>query len=90
MSVSQKYQLAQMEGLMGGTILQRCTTGDDDYQDFVGFVVKCRDGKQRVCWIQCDTEGNGPGFLAVERVIVTRAPVIARLSHQEDRRNGSE
>jgi len=33
--------------------------------DFVGLVFTCK-GKRKIAWVQCDPEGNGHGFLAIE------------------------
>lgn len=34
---------------------------------YVGLVFRCTDGAERVAWVLRDPEGNGPGWLEVDR-----------------------
>ena len=54
------YMLKHLEQLVGQTI-----TGllqDKDEPEIVGFQTKSFD-----VWVLCDPEGNGPGFLEIEK-----------------------
>ena len=58
------FYLKQLQPLVGGTIAAlACTGASDDPMDeeLYGFVVKCRDGKERTLILLSDDEGNGPG-----------------------------
>jgi hypothetical protein len=58
------FYLKQLQPLVGGTIAALARTGasDDPLDDeLYGFVIKCRDGKERTLILLCDDEGNGPG-----------------------------
>lgn len=66
-----EYALAEIvKSLIGGTITESISTPDDDENGFeddeygYGFRVK-NDNKTFLCWVDCDPEGNGPGFLNV-------------------------
>jgi hypothetical protein len=64
MSAPTDFYLKQLQPLVGGTIAALARTGasDDPMDDeLYGFVVKCRDGKERTLILLCDDEGNGPG-----------------------------
>ena len=64
MSSSIDFYLKQLAPLVGGTItaLARTGTSDDPFdEELYGFVVKCRDGRQRTLVLLSDDEGNGPG-----------------------------
>ncbi|MBX3713043.1 MAG: hypothetical protein KF800_13870 [Lysobacter sp.] len=64
MTTSTDFYLTQLQPLVGGTIAALARTGDSDDpldEELYGFVVKCRDGKQRTLLLLCDDEGNGPG-----------------------------
>jgi hypothetical protein len=64
MTTSTDFYLTQLQPLVGGTIAALARTGASDDpldEELYGFVVKCRDGKQRTLLLLCDDEGNGPG-----------------------------
>ena len=64
MSSSIDFYLKQLAPLVGGTItaLARSGASDDPLdEELYGFVVKCRDGKERTLILLSDDEGNGPG-----------------------------
>lgn len=64
MSSSIDFYLKQLQPIIGGTIttLARSGPSDDQHDDeLYGFVVKCRDGKERTLILLSDDEGNGPG-----------------------------
>jgi hypothetical protein len=64
MTTSTDFYLTQLQPLVGGTIATLARTGASDDpldEELYGFVVKCRDGKQRTLLLLCDDEGNGPG-----------------------------
>jgi len=61
------YAADQLKQLVGFQIVDTVVTPDGDSY---GFVVQ-RDphGKpieRKVCWVDCDPEGNGPGWLQIE------------------------
>jgi len=60
-----------MLNLVGFQITEILLSGDEDDVSW-GFVAE-RDphGKpteKRRCWVDCDPEGNGPGFIQIERI----------------------
>ena len=64
MSSSIDFYLKQLAPLVDGTItaLARSGASDDPLdEELYGFVVKCRDGKERTLILLSDDEGNGPG-----------------------------
>ena len=64
MSSSIDFYLKQLQPLVGGTItaLARTSASDDPLdEELYGFVVRCRDGKERTLILLRDDEGNGPG-----------------------------
>ena len=64
MSSSIDLYLKQLAQPLGGTItaLARSGASDDPLdEELYGFVVKCRDGKERTLILLSDDEGNGPG-----------------------------
>jgi hypothetical protein len=64
MSSSTDAYLQQLQPLIGGTITALARTGASDDpldEELYGFVVQCRDGKQRTLVLLRDDEGNGPG-----------------------------
>ena len=64
MSSSIDFYLKQLAPLVGGAItaLARSGASDDPLdEELYGFVVKCRDGKERTLILLSDDEGNGPG-----------------------------
>ncbi len=64
MSSSIDFYLKQLQPIIGGTIttLARSGPSDDPHDDeLYGFVVRCRDGKERTLILLSDDEGNGPG-----------------------------
>lgn len=71
MSSSIDFYLKQLAPLVGGTItaLARSGTSDDPLdEELYGFVVKCRDDKERTLILLSDDEGNGPGsFIFAEQ-----------------------
>ncbi len=69
MTTDTDYQLKEMAVLVGGKITNPIRSGEDEEDwggEMFGFLVKCKDGKTRNVWVQCDAEGNGPGWLAIE------------------------
>ena len=52
----------QMKPLVGGRIIDTVITPDSDSY---GFVVRKGD-ETKVCWVDCDSEGNGPGWIAIQ------------------------
>lgn len=64
MSSSIDFYLKQLQPLVGGTITALARTGASDDsldEELYGFVVRCRDGKERTLILLRDDEGNGPG-----------------------------
>lgn len=64
MSAPTDFYLTQLQPLVGGTITALARTGASDDpldEELYGFVVKCRDGRQRTLVLLSDDEGNGPG-----------------------------
>ena len=64
MSSSIDFYLKQLAPLVGGTITELARSGASDDpldEELYGFVVKCRDGKERTLILLSDDEGNGPG-----------------------------
>jgi hypothetical protein len=64
MSSSIDFYLKQLTPLVGGTItaLARSGASDDPLdEELYGFVVKCRDGRERTLILLSDDEGNGSG-----------------------------
>ena len=55
-----KYLLKHMEQLVGQTITGLIQDGEDP--EFVGF-----ETKTHVVFVLCDPEGNGPGFLDIQK-----------------------
>lgn len=54
--------------LVGGTITGVISTPDTNEFSY-GFIVQHGKGDNKVekrCWIDCDPEGNGPGFIQIE------------------------
>ena len=72
MSSSIDFYLKQLAPLVGGTITALARSGasnDPLAEELYGFVVKCRDGKERTFILLSDDEGNGPGsFMFNENV----------------------
>jgi hypothetical protein len=56
------YAANELKKLVGGTIV--ATTITEDKESY-GFVVE-RKGKRTTCWVDCDPEGNGPGWIQME------------------------
>lgn len=64
MSSSIDFYLKQLRPLVGGSIAALARTGASDDpldEELYGFVVQCRDGKERTLILLSDDEGNGPG-----------------------------
>ena len=64
MSSSTDFYLNQLRPLIGGTIVALARTGEHTNsldEELYGFVVRCRDGKERTLILLSDDEGNGPG-----------------------------
>jgi len=62
-----KYAADQLKALVGWRIVATMVTEDGESY---GFVVE-RDphGKpieRKKCWVDCDPEGNGPGWIQIE------------------------
>lgn len=58
-----KYIKKQMKPVIGATITE--VVFDEEF--FVGIRVKDKKGKETTLWIQSDPEGNGPGWITVEK-----------------------
>ena len=59
-----KYSAEEInKRLVGGKITDVVVTPDNDA---FGFIVKRPKEPALVCWVDCDPEGNGPGFLNIE------------------------
>lgn len=61
------YAAEQLKTLIGWQIVDTVITPNNDAY---GFVVR-RDphGKpveRKVCWVDCDPEGNGPGWISIQ------------------------
>ena len=64
-----KYAVKRLEKLVGWQIVGTVSTPDDTSY---GFVVQ-RDShgtaiQKKVCWVDCDPEGNGPGWIQIEEM----------------------
>ena len=57
-----KYAADQLKALVGWQIVATTITPDNESY---GFVIQ-KDKKRKVCWVDCDPEGNGPGWLQIE------------------------
>ncbi len=65
MSTDAQYMVKEiMSKLVGAIIIDAITSTDDDDATF-GFIVR-RDDKEFPVWVDCDAEGNGPGWLSIE------------------------
>lgn len=63
--------VSHLSQLVGGTITGICAdmaTIVDPLETTFGLNITAKDGRKMVAWIQCDREGNGAGFLAIEEV----------------------
>lgn len=62
-----KYAAEHLKQLIGFKIVDTVTTPDNESY---GFVVERKALKKpyakKVCWVDCDPEGNGPGWLQIE------------------------
>ena len=56
------YAADKLKELVGYKIVDTVMTPDNDSY---GFVVQKGKAK-KVCWVDCDPEGNGPGWLQIE------------------------
>ena len=62
------FYLDQLKPLIGGTIttLTRSGPTDDPYDhEFIGMVIKLRNGKSKHITLLSDDEGNGPGSFEI-------------------------
>ena len=59
-----EFQVNDLRGFLGATLTDIVTDGDG----FVGLVVRSKEKVETVLWVQCDPEGNGPGWIAVQRI----------------------
>jgi hypothetical protein len=57
------YAAEELKQLVGGKITETVMTED---KESYGFVVKTKGGAEKVCWIDCDPEGNGPGWVSIQ------------------------
>ena len=57
------YAANELKKLVGGTIVDTVMSFPDN--ESYGFVVE-KDGKRIYCWVDCDPEGNGPGWISME------------------------
>ena len=60
-----KFEDKVLRALVNGTITSVVETPDDE-DHFYGLKIKTKTGKTVTAWIQCDPEGNGPGFLNIQ------------------------
>lgn len=67
MSKPPDHLLAHLEQLVGGTVLGVAATSMDPLdRDRCSALIIEKDGEKKTCWIMCDPEGNGPGWLDIE------------------------
>lgn len=65
MSHDVKYMTEQIQrGLVGAKIMVALRSEDNES---FGFRVKAKDNRIFDVWVDCDAEGNGPGWLSIER-----------------------
>lgn len=69
-SKSVAFAADQIKSLVGWQIVDTVVSEDSESW---GFVIQ-RDphGKpiqKKVCWVDCDPEGNGPGFIQIEEFV---------------------
>lgn len=62
MTTNAKYCSEQLLPLIGGTIEEIATTHD---RESFGLVIK-KSGTLYMCWVDCDAEGNGSGWMIPE------------------------
>jgi len=66
-----KYMIEQLQPFRGA-VLGRPVTEDTDNgsppEGFFGLTLKRKDGKAFVLWVNCDPEGNGPGWLDIQEI----------------------
>lgn len=70
MTEDETYMHAHLGQLVGWTVSHPLTVrAADDDEPMYGLVLTHPDNKkhQFFCVIQCDPEGNGPGFLHIEK-----------------------
>lgn len=61
---NEEFMIDKIHDLHGAKIDGACSTPDGD---FFGIIIK--KGKQRtVLWVNCDSEGNGSGWLDIEKI----------------------
>ena len=65
-----KFAAEQLKALVGFKIVD--TVISDDNESY-GFIVQSPTvrghTKKKVCWVDCDPEGNGPGWLQIEEMV---------------------
>ena len=77
-----EWALANMnKKLVDGKITGTCATEDGESY---GIIVK-NGNKEFRCWIDCDPEGNGPGFMKIEEGQTRGRP--PRLRRRHDRKH---
>jgi len=54
-----------VKNLIGATITSSIL---DEENDYFGFRVKNKEGKEMNVWVDCDPEGNGCGHLNIENL----------------------
>lgn len=65
MSTNTQFQLdAINKKLVNATIVGAAV---DQHDEFFGLVVEGPDMPRQIVWVQCDAEGNAPGWLAIEK-----------------------
>jgi hypothetical protein len=70
-STDVEYAADQLKELVGFKIIDTVVTPDNSSY---GFIVERADEvethvfgpERKVCWVDCDPEGNGPGWLNIE------------------------
>ncbi len=56
--------MADVTRVLQGGIITGALLADDE--DSWGLKVVLPDGTVKYCWVDCDAEGNGPGWLTIE------------------------
>lgn len=54
--------------LVGGKIVESILSSSQYGDESFGFKVKAKNGKTFLVWVDCDSEGNGHGWLDIQEV----------------------
>lgn len=66
MSTNAKFMADEIyKKLSGGRIANAIRSVAEDGEESFGFLVE-RNGKTIQVWVDCDAEGNGPGWLQIQ------------------------